>query len=53
MSAVRRQRADRQDRPAEPLPASAVPIEEAARPLIAAALYAVGRAHQGLSSVHW
>src|SRR6516164_2288589 len=40
MSAVRRRRADRQDRPAEPLPASAVPIEEAARPLIAVALYA-------------
>src|SRR6516165_8209320 len=37
MSAVRRRRADRQDRPAEPLPASAMPIEEA------------GRAHQGLS----
>jgi CheY-like chemotaxis protein len=28
MSAVPRRRADRQDRPAEPLPASAVPIEE-------------------------
>jgi hypothetical protein len=42
MSAVPRRRADRQDRPAEPLPASAVPIEEAARPLIAVALYVAG-----------